>query len=108
MFCLIKVSRWSVETFFMGRSVPTWRQRIEYELDRMQPFRRALSSSEKILFDEMINSVRQRRSSGGLLPSHDIMLPIILSLFLDAWSRISILEEQMIQLRSIIDGEQCD
>ncbi|MEK9730166.1 MAG: hypothetical protein VW230_00245 [Candidatus Poseidoniales archaeon] len=92
----------------MGRSVPTWRRRIEYELDRLQPFRRALPNHEKEIFDSMMNSIRQRRSSGGLLPSHDIVLPLVLSLLLEAWGKIHSLERSLQQLESTQQGEHVD
>jgi hypothetical protein len=92
----------------MGRSIPTWRRRIEYELDRLQPFRRALPNHEKEVFDSMMNAIRQRRSAGGLLPSHDVVLPMVLSLLIEAWGKINALEAHLDQLQSAIEGEPLD
>jgi len=55
----------------MGRTVPTWRNRIESEMTSLEPFRRALNSGDKLVFDELLNGVRKRRTAGGMLPAHD-------------------------------------
>ena len=84
----------------MGRTVPTWRMRIEDELQSLEPFRRALSSTERPLLDALATGVRHRRTAGGMLPSHDVWKPMLLSMLIEAMAqnaklehRIQVLEE---------------
>ena len=77
----------------MGRTVPTWRNRIESEMTSLEPFRRALNSGDKILFDELLNGVRKRRTAGGMLPAHDAWKPMLLSMLIECHSRIKELEQ---------------
>ena len=77
----------------MGRTVPTWRNRIESEMTSLEPFRKALNSGDKILFDELLNGVRKRRTAGGMLPAHDAWKPMLLSMLIECHSRITELEQ---------------
>ena len=79
----------------MGRTVPTWRNRIESEMTSLEPFRRALNSGDKILFDELLNGVRKRRTAGGMLPAHDAWKPMLLSMLIECHSRIAELEQRI-------------
>ena len=79
----------------MGRTVPTWRNRIESEMTSLEPFRRALNSGDKILFDELLNGVRKRRTAGGRLPAHDAWKPMLLSMLIECHARITELEQRL-------------
>jgi hypothetical protein len=59
----------------------------------LEPFRRALNSGDKILFDELLNGVRKRRTAGGMLPAHDAWKPMLLSMLIECHSRITELEQ---------------
>ena len=79
----------------MGRTVPTWRNRIESEMTSLEPFRRALNSNDKIIFDELLNGVRKRRTAGGILPAHDAWKPMLMSMLIECYSRIEELEQRI-------------
>ena len=79
----------------MGRTVPTWRNRIESEMTSLEPFRRALNSSDKLVFDELLNGVRKRRTAGGMLPAHDAWKPMLMSMLIECHSRIAELEQRI-------------
>lgn len=79
----------------MGRTVPTWRNRIESEMTSLEPFRRALNSNDKIIFDELLNGVRKRRTAGGMLPAHDAWKPMLMSMLIECYSRIEELEQRI-------------
>ncbi|MDA8639130.1 hypothetical protein N9M83_06710 [Candidatus Poseidonia alphae] len=79
----------------MGRTVPTWRNRIESEMASLEPFRRALNSGDKIAFDELLNGVRKRRTAGGMLPAHDAWKPMLMSMLIECHSRIAELEQRI-------------
>ena len=79
----------------MGRTVPTWRNRIESEMTSLEPFRRALNSGDKLVFDELLNGVRKRRTAGGMLPAQDAWKPMLMSMLIECHSRIAELEQRI-------------
>jgi hypothetical protein len=85
----------------MGRTVPTWRNRIESEMTSLEPFRRALNSGDKILFDELLNGVRKRRTAGGMLPAHDAWKPMLLSMLIECHARIAELEQRLEKISEV-------
>ena len=54
----------------MGRTVPTWRNRVEAELLSLDNYRRALNSVDRKALTRLINGVRNRRTAGACC-SHD-------------------------------------
>ena len=73
----------------MGRTVPTWRGRVEQEIEALVPYRRALSSADRSRFDAML------RAAGGMLPAQEAWKPMLLSMLLGAQERIQSLEQQV-------------
>lgn len=61
----------------------------------LEPFRRALNSSDKLVFDELLNGVRKRRTAGGMLPAHDAWKPMLMSMLIECHSRIAELEQRI-------------
>ena len=84
----------------MGRTVPTWRNRVESELTALNTFRRALNSSDRKALDELINGVRNRRAAGGMLPSIDVWKPMLISMILESYKKIAELESMIKELQS--------
>ena len=84
----------------MGRTVPTWRNRVESELSALNAFRRALNSSDRKALDELMNGVRNRRAAGGMLPSIDVWKPMLLSMILESYKKIAELENTIKELQS--------
>lgn len=84
----------------MGRTVPTWRNRVESELSSLSVFRRALNSSDRKALDELMNGVRNRRAAGGMLPSIDVWKPMLISMILESYRKIAELEDIIKQLQS--------
>ena len=82
----------------MGRTVPTWRNRIESELSSLSVFRRALNSSDRKALDELMNGVRNRRAAGGMLPSIDVWKPMLISMILESYRKIAELELSLIHI----------
>ena len=77
----------------MGRTVSTWRDRIERRIESWVLFRRVLRLSEKNEFDRILKSIRNRSSACGMLPASDVFEPAILAALVDISLRISKLEE---------------
>ena len=86
----------------MGRTVPTWRGRVEQEIERLVPYRRALSSEDSCNFDLMLNDVRYRRAAGGMLPAQEEWKPMLLSMLLGAHQRIRVLEDRLESLERLL------
>ena len=84
----------------MGRTVPTWRNRVESELTSLNVFRRALNSSDRNALDTMLNGVRNRRAAGGMLPTMDVWKPMLVSMILECYSKIEELERTIQKLQS--------
>ena len=84
----------------MGRTVPTWRNRVESELTALNAFRRALNSSDRKAMDELMNGVRNRRAAGGMLPSIDVWKPMLISMILESYKKIAELESMIKELQS--------
>jgi len=84
----------------MGRTVPTWRNRVEAELNALSAFRRALSTNDKLALDELTNGVRNRRAAGGMLPSIDAWKPMRISMLREYHARIMRLEKQLDEMQS--------
>ena len=84
----------------MGRTVPTWRNRVESELTALNTFRRALNSSDRKALDELMNGVRNRRAAGGMLPSIDVWKPMLISMILESYKKIAELESMIKELQS--------
>ena len=84
----------------MGRTVPTWRNRVESELSALNAFRRALNSSDRKALDELMNGVRNRRAAGGMLPSIDVWKPMLISMILESYKKIAELENTIKELQN--------
>ena len=58
----------------MGRTVPTWRRRVEMELEGLEAYRRGLRVRERKALDDLVDAVRDRRPQEGccLLRIHGI------------------------------------
>jgi len=85
----------------MGRTVPTWRARIETRLREWEPFRRALRFEEKSAFDEMQRAIREHAAASGSLPASDPVEPLFLSMLLEVHMRLRGIEAR---LREVEDG----
>lgn len=99
-----KSSLWVFFPRIMGRTVPTWRGRVEQEIEVLVPYRRALSTEDRCRFDTMLHDVRMRRAAGGMLPTHESWKPMLLSMVLGAHERIQLLEQQLALLQQQIQS----
>ena len=79
----------------MGRTVATWRDRIERRIAAWSGFRRALRLDDRIAFDYLLNSVRRRSSACGMIPASDEIEPALLSMLIDLEARLSKVEKEL-------------
>ena len=64
----------------MGRTLPTWRERIESRIEHWSIFRRALRLDERSDFDRLVKSVRMRSSACSMIPAVDEIEPALLAM----------------------------
>ncbi len=84
----------------MGRTVSTWRMRIEERMVAWNNFRRALRTEDKLALDKMAKSVRERASAGGMMPTSEPMEPMFLAIMVDAYCKMARLERRIEELES--------
>ena len=88
----------------MGRSVPTWRDRIERQLEELAAYQRGLRSDERKAFEMMTKAVRERRAAGGMLPGEDVWNIMLMSMILGAWLKIEVLEKEIKDAKGVVDS----
>ena len=84
----------------MGRTVATWRTRREERIEGWKQFRRTLRSQERSAYDSMVNAARNRAAACGMIPTVDPMEPIFLAMLVEAYERISKIEDEIERLRN--------
>lgn len=83
----------------MGRTVPTWRRRVEMEFEGLEAYRRGLRVRERKALDDLVDAVRDRRAAGGMLPAEDPWHPMLLSMLVATWDRLDRLESRLAEER---------
>ena len=66
----------------MGRSVPTYRLKLEELIAELAPYRRALREDDRPAFDALMNRARRYASAAGYQAAADPMETAILSMLL--------------------------
>jgi hypothetical protein len=66
----------------MGRSVPTYRMKLEELIAELAPYRRALREEDRPAFDALMNRARRYASAAGYQASSDPMETAVLSMLL--------------------------
>ncbi len=84
----------------MGRTVATWRMRGEERIEGWKQFRRTLRPQERSAYDSMVNAARNRAAACGMIPTVDPMEPIFLSMLVEAYERISKIEDEIERLKN--------
>ena len=84
----------------MGRTVATWRMRGEERIEGWNQFRRTLRPQERSAYDSMVNAARNRAAACGMIPTVDPMEPIFLAMLVEAYERISKIEDEIERLRN--------
>lgn len=74
----------------MGRTVPSYRQALEAEINRWEGFRKALRGKELGAFDRMMNACRMHASAGGMATRTILAEAMFMSILLS--QQIEILE----------------
>lgn len=84
----------------MGRTNPTYRDRLRQIESEYEPFRKALRKQYVDHFDQLFDHGRQFADAGGYQNAMDTMEPFLLSIVLAQEKRISELEAGVEELES--------
>ena len=79
----------------MGRTNPTYRDRLTALEDEWGPFRRALRRGDQQRFDRLFAHARDRADAAGHLNHADPLAPVWMAIALEQESRIAELEERV-------------
>ena len=83
----------------MGRTAPTYRYLVDKVIAEWGPYRRALRSADRAVFDRMVNHAREYASAGSNLADVDPISPILLSILLAQ-------EAEIVRLRRAVEELQ--
>ncbi|WP_276260610.1 hypothetical protein [Haloglomus litoreum] len=85
----------------MGRTNPTYRDRLRGLEERWQPYRRGLRRREQGHYDQLWADARQHADAAGYLNHDEPLFPVFLSMLLAQQARIATLEEQLTALEAV-------
>jgi hypothetical protein len=88
----------------MGRSVPTYRMKLEELIAELSPYRRALREDDRPAFDALMNRARRYASAAGYQASADPMETAVLSMLLGLEKEMDALKERTVD-RTASGGE---
>lgn len=89
----------------MGRTNPTYRDRLRGLEERWQPYRRGLRSRDQTHYDQLWADARQHADAAGYLNHDEPLFPVLLSMLLAQQARIAILEERITALEAAHEGD---
>ena len=84
----------------MGRNSLTYRQRLEEEVNRWSPFRKALLRDEREVFDRLVDQAFRYVHAGTMYPLRDVFL---MSSLRSHEERLAVLEK-MLKVSMRVDG----
>ena len=80
----------------MGKTVPSYRMALEFEISRWKIFRNSLvREEEKQAFDQLMDMCRDLASAGGCACNPIIFEPIIMSIILAQQKKMRQLETEL-------------
>lgn len=97
----------------MGRSVPTYRMRLEMLIAELRPFRRALREEDRAAFDSLMNRARGLASAAGYQAAADPLDTAFLSMLVGMERELGALRRRVIEMEEVeknadVDGGSVD
>jgi hypothetical protein len=89
----------------LGRTNPTYRDRLRGLEERWQPYRRGLRRREQANYDQLWAAARQHADAAGYLNHDEPLFPVFLSMLLAQQARITTLEERLTALEAARDED---
>ena len=85
----------------MGKTVPSYRMVIEFEINRWKGFRNVLGNDEeRQSFDQLMDMCRGLASAGSAACNPIIFEPLVISILVAQQKKIRELEKQLISYRN--------
>jgi hypothetical protein len=82
----------------VGRTVPSYRQALETEIDRWDGFRKALRGKELEAFDKMMNACRTFASAGSMATRTILAEAMFMSILLSQQKELMEIRERLERL----------
>ncbi len=82
----------------MGRTVPSYRQALESEIERWKGFRKGLRSKDAEAFDRMMNACRMFASAGSMATRPILLEAMFMSILLHQEEAIVEIKEKLVKL----------
>jgi hypothetical protein len=89
--------------YTMGRNSLTYRQRLEEEVNRWSPFRKALLADERGVFDRLVDQAFRYVHAGTMYPLRDAFDVFLMSCLMSHEERLGVLE-RMLKASMKVDG----
>jgi len=84
----------------LGKTVPSYRIALEWEIDNWKGFRNALRREEEVeAFDTLMDMARNHASAGGCATNPILFEPMVMSILLDQQKQIQDLKSKLHELR---------
>ena len=93
----------------MGKTVPSYRIALEWEIDNWKGFRNALRREGEVeAFDVLMDMARNYASAGGCAMNPVLFEPMVMSMLLDQQKQIQDLRSKLHELRqkSTLDNSE--
>ncbi len=82
----------------MGRTVPSYRQALEAEIERWKGFRKGLRNKDTEAFDRMMNACRLFASAGSMATRPVLLEAMLMSILLHQEKAITEIREKLDKL----------
>ena len=83
----------------MGRTIPSFRMALEFEIENWKDFRRALQTQEqRTAFDELMDMCRNNAMAAGCACNPIVFEPMVMSILLSQQLKITDLEQKICDL----------
>lgn len=82
----------------MGRTVPSYRQALEAEIERWKGFRKGLRGKDAEAFDRMMNACRMFASAGSMATRPILLEAMFMSILLHQEKAITEIKEKLAKL----------
>jgi len=82
----------------MGKTVPSYRQALEYEIERWKGFRKGLREKDAEAFDRMMNACRMFASAGSMATRPILLEAMFMSILLHQEKMLTEIKERLDKL----------
>ena len=82
----------------MGRTVPSYRQALETEIEKWKGFRKGLRNKDAEAFDRMMNACRMSASAGSMATRPILLEAMVMSILLHQEKAITEIRERFVRL----------